>query len=176
MSVQPREIVPTLAEAIETRRKELGLDVADLVTMSGLTRPGLAPLLRGERRAYQDRLTLPICRVLRWRPDSIHRLLDGQSPITLDDERADTYYRSLAELIEMESTERKMDTDTLSRQVHLRIDRLEGAVSQLGGRRDALQERVTELADQIAGLLRVVHAQGAEIERMRGQLPRAADD
>lgn len=61
----PREIVPGLAEAISRRRRQLGMDVADLVQETGLTRPGLAPLLRGERRNYQDRLTLAVCRALR---------------------------------------------------------------------------------------------------------------
>jgi transcriptional regulator with XRE-family HTH domain len=73
--------VESMASTIEARRLALGLTIQDLVDQTGLTRPGLAPLLRGDRRNYQERLTLPICRVLRWTPDSIDRLLAGQEPI-----------------------------------------------------------------------------------------------
>jgi transcriptional regulator with XRE-family HTH domain len=76
--------VDGMASTIEARRLALGLTVQDLIEQTGLTRPGLAPLLRGERRRYQERLTLPICRVLRWTPDSIERLLSGQEPIELE--------------------------------------------------------------------------------------------
>lgn len=70
-----------LAGAIEARRKELGLDVQALVDLTGLTRQGLQPLLRGERKRYQDRLKLPLCQALDWTPDSIDRLLAGLEPI-----------------------------------------------------------------------------------------------
>lgn len=76
--------VEAMAQTIEARRHALGLTVQDLVEQTGLTRPGLAPLLRGERRRYQERLTLPVCRVLRWTPDSIERLLAGGTPVELD--------------------------------------------------------------------------------------------
>jgi hypothetical protein len=76
--------VEGMAVTIEARRLALGLTVQDLIEQTGLTRPGLTPLLRGERRKYQERLTLPICRVLKWTPDSIERLLAGDEPIELD--------------------------------------------------------------------------------------------
>lgn len=80
-----------VADAIAERRQELGMNVEALVEATGVTRQGLAPLLRGERRAYQERLTMPVCRALRWTPDSIARLLDGEpakplsSPVGSDD-------------------------------------------------------------------------------------------
>jgi transcriptional regulator with XRE-family HTH domain len=73
-----------LSDAIEQRRLELGLSVQDLANQTGLTREGLRPLLRGERRKYQDRLKLPVCRVLGWSPDSIDRLLAGGTVITMN--------------------------------------------------------------------------------------------
>jgi transcriptional regulator with XRE-family HTH domain len=76
--------VEGMASTIEARRLALGLTVQDLIEQTGLTRPGLAPLLRGERRRYQERLTLPICRALKWTPDSIERLLAGEQPIELE--------------------------------------------------------------------------------------------
>jgi transcriptional regulator with XRE-family HTH domain len=76
--------VEGMAGTIEARRLALGLTVQDLIEQTGLTRPGLAPLLRGERRRYQERLTLPICRALKWTPDSIERLLAGEQPIELE--------------------------------------------------------------------------------------------
>lgn len=80
--------VDGMAELIEARRRALGLTVQDLIEQTGLTRPGLAPLLRGERRRYQERLTLPVCRVLKWTPDSIDRLLAGGPPVEIDEDAA----------------------------------------------------------------------------------------
>jgi len=79
------EKVSGMAEAITQRRAELGMDVAALVEASGVTRQGLAPLLRGERKAYQDRLMLGVCQALKWTPDSITRLLRGElaQPVSL---------------------------------------------------------------------------------------------
>ena len=76
--------VDGMAAKIEARRLALGLTVQDLIERTGLTRPGLAPLLRGDRRKYQERLTLPVCKALRWTPDSIERLLAGLDPAELE--------------------------------------------------------------------------------------------
>lgn len=75
------DVVKELAEAIDQRRAELGMDVQALSDASGVTRQGLAPLLAGERRRYQDRLKFPVCRALGWSPDSIDRLLRGEPPV-----------------------------------------------------------------------------------------------
>ena len=82
--MSPVSTVDGMAELIEARRRALGLTVQDLIEQTGLTRPGLAPLLRGERRRYQERLTLPVCRVLKWTPDSIDRLLAGGPPVEIE--------------------------------------------------------------------------------------------
>lgn len=85
-----RETVPAVADAITNRRRELALDLAEFIRLTGLSRQGLAPLLAGERRKYQERLTLPVCRVLRWTPDSIDRLFAGKPAIPNGGEASDT--------------------------------------------------------------------------------------
>lgn len=83
------EVVPELADAIESRRKELGLTPGQLAQAAGVSAEGLMPLRKGYRKQYQDRLTLAVCRVLGWSADSIDRLLDGEAPVVLDDEPGD---------------------------------------------------------------------------------------
>lgn len=73
-----REIIDGMAEALEARRIALNMNVEALCDASGVTRQGLRPLLAGERRAYQERLTMPVCRALQWTPDSIARLMRGE--------------------------------------------------------------------------------------------------
>ena len=73
--------MPGLAEAIESRMREVGiLGPSALAQQAGVTVPGLAPLRRGERRAYQDRRKVSVCAALGWTPDSIDRLLRGDRP------------------------------------------------------------------------------------------------
>ncbi len=68
---------------VEKRRRELGLSPTDLAAATGLTVQGLLPLRKGHRRAYQHRLTDPVCRVFGWTPDSIERILAGGKPVLL---------------------------------------------------------------------------------------------
>lgn len=79
-----REIVPGMAEAIERRRKELGLSPGDLAEESGLSRTGIADMRKGYRKLYQDGPKLRVCRALQWTPDSIDRLLNGLPPIVAE--------------------------------------------------------------------------------------------
>lgn len=72
------EVVPGMAEAVEARRKELGLSPVELARQAGVSMAGLGPIRKGYRRAYQERLTRPVCRALRWTDDSIDRLLRGE--------------------------------------------------------------------------------------------------
>lgn len=83
MSAVTREIVPGMAEAIATQMRKRKLTPTTLAERTGLTVQGLAPLRRGERRAYQDRLKLPVAEALGWTPDSIDRLLAGEPPVEL---------------------------------------------------------------------------------------------
>ena len=80
----PTEHNAALAEAIEKRRRALGLTVTGLVTKAGVTAEGLRPLRRGDVRSYQERLTVPVCRALEWSPDSIDRILAGLEPIEVE--------------------------------------------------------------------------------------------
>jgi transcriptional regulator with XRE-family HTH domain len=86
----PVEIVPALASAIEARRDQLGLSPTELAERAGVTLPGLAPLRRGERRAYQDRLTVGVEDALSWPRGTIRSILAGrpapdlQAPIHTD--------------------------------------------------------------------------------------------
>lgn len=83
MSDVTRDTVPGMAEAIAKRMRQRKLTPSSLAERTGLTQQGLAPLRRGERRNYQDRLKLPVADALGWTPDSIDRLLRGEPAIEL---------------------------------------------------------------------------------------------
>lgn len=72
-----------LADRVEARRVELGYTISALAEATGLTQQALKNVRNGERRRYQDRLTLPLTAALRWSSDSIDRLLAGEEPIDL---------------------------------------------------------------------------------------------
>ena len=72
-----------LAERIEARRQQLGLNPTQLAAATGLSPQGLKNIRKGAIRKYQERLTLPLTRVLGWTPDSIDRLLAGEEPVEL---------------------------------------------------------------------------------------------
>ncbi|QXC59363.1 hypothetical protein KSP35_13215 [Aquihabitans sp. G128] len=74
------EVVPGMAEAIEQRRKELGMSPGDFTAATGLTGPGVMPVRKGYRRQYQDRVKLGVARALQWPPDAIDRLMAGEDP------------------------------------------------------------------------------------------------
>lgn len=88
-----REVVPALADAIERRRKELNLTPGAFIDATGISGPGLAPLRRGERRAYQERLIAAVTTTLRWTTDSIERLLRGEREVTWEQALADAERR-----------------------------------------------------------------------------------
>jgi DNA-binding XRE family transcriptional regulator len=75
------EVVPGMAEAIEARRVEMKIGKGELAKAAGVTAQGIAPLRKGYRRRYQERLTRPFCEALGWTPDSIERLMSGLDPI-----------------------------------------------------------------------------------------------
>lgn len=88
-AVTKYEVVELLRDRIEERRRQLGLDPQAFVEATGLTRGGLDPLRKGYRKQYQERLTIPVCRVLGWTPDSIDRLLRGEEPVLLVSQQRD---------------------------------------------------------------------------------------
>lgn len=77
---EPRsiEVVPGMADAIEKRRKDLGMSPGEFAAAAGLTAPGLAPVRKGYRRAYQDKVKLGVARALEWPVDAVDRLLAGE--------------------------------------------------------------------------------------------------
>lgn len=76
-----RDVVPEMAVWIRDRMAQLRIDRAELLRRSGVTGPGLAPILRGERKRYQDRLKWPVCDALQLTEDSIDRMLRGEPPM-----------------------------------------------------------------------------------------------
>lgn len=75
------EEVPGMAERVERRRRELGLTPTGFARAAGLSLQGLAPLRKGYRRAYHDKLKLGVARALHWEDDAVDRLLDGEEPV-----------------------------------------------------------------------------------------------
>ena len=78
-----KDISPRLRDAIEARRAALGIGKSELAERAGVTVQGLAPLRRGEVRAYQDRLKFAVCRVLGWSNDSIDRLMRDEPAVVV---------------------------------------------------------------------------------------------
>jgi hypothetical protein len=75
------DVVPGMAEAIEQRRIEVGLDkVGDFARAVGVTPEGLRPVRQGVRKHYHDKVKFGIARALRWPPDALDRLLAGEDP------------------------------------------------------------------------------------------------
>lgn len=72
------DTVPGMAEAINQRRKQLGLTPGQFATAAGLTRQGLGRVQKGVRAGYQDRTLLGVARALRWPADWYDRLLRGE--------------------------------------------------------------------------------------------------
>ena len=73
-----------LASAIEERCAELGIGENELRDLTGLSRQGFTNVRRGLIRDYQERTTGPLCKALRWRHDSVSRLLQGLPAVPLD--------------------------------------------------------------------------------------------
>src|SRR5689334_1141133 len=83
MTKNEPEIVPGMAETIEARRRQLQLSPGEFSRRAGITRQGLAPVVKGHRRAYQDRVRFGVARALEWEPDAIDRLLAGEQPVEI---------------------------------------------------------------------------------------------
>lgn len=82
-------VLPGLAAAIERRRLAVGLGKGRLAAAAGLSREGLAPLLKGYRRAYNDSTIIGIARALRWEVDWYERLQQGEAPAEVEASPAD---------------------------------------------------------------------------------------
>lgn len=73
-----------MAEAVEARRIELGLDPGSFAESADLTREGVRTVRAGHRRKYNDRTIFGVARALKWRSDWYDRLLEGLSPVPED--------------------------------------------------------------------------------------------
>jgi hypothetical protein len=129
------EVVQALADHVSRRMFELGINgPSALARETELTVQGLQPLIRGERRKYQARLTNPVCRVFGWTPDSIDRILAGGEPVVvmrpppIDDLRA-----ALGTLVDQVAASRRA-LESRSAQIERRLDELTAHVRSLAAR------------------------------------------
>ncbi|MFT6292052.1 MAG: hypothetical protein ACJAR2_002662 [Ilumatobacter sp.] len=77
------EISEHLKQRFNARMEQLGLSPSALAAEAGVTVQGLFRLRAGGVHKYQVRMTAPVCAALRWSPDSITRLLNGDEPIEI---------------------------------------------------------------------------------------------
>jgi hypothetical protein len=76
------DLVPGMAEAVEKRRWDLGLNPSAFAEAAGLTLPGTMPVRKGVRRNYEEKTRRGIARALQWPIDWYERLLAGEDPET----------------------------------------------------------------------------------------------
>jgi transcriptional regulator with XRE-family HTH domain len=146
-----------LAEAIETRRRELGLSPTDLAEATGVTPEALRNLRRGDVRRYQERLTGPVTRVLGLVPDAIERLLAGEPLSVLVD--ANRLPAPAA------------DTPTSRVDDAARIERaqIRAQLLDLGRVVDLVAEQVEGLAESVAGLVRIADLESSQRQEFAGE-------
>ena len=109
-----------MAEAIERRRLERGLTVSDFARAAGVTPQGLAPLRKGIRRNYREKLKIGVCAALGWTADSVDLLLNEHPPSEADD-----HGRTLTVLREKDSVTRG-DLDAVRRELRTDLRSLLG--------------------------------------------------
>lgn len=79
------ETVPGMKEAIDARRAQRHLSPGEFATAAGLTEQGLAPVRRGDRRNYQDKVRRGVAVALAWPLDWYDRILAGENPAKFPD-------------------------------------------------------------------------------------------
>jgi transcriptional regulator with XRE-family HTH domain len=74
-------------DRIHARMAELRLSVVDLARASGLSEKHVRTLLNDgpEQALPRDQTRWALCDALRWTPDSIDRILDGEEPLESDE-------------------------------------------------------------------------------------------
>jgi transcriptional regulator with XRE-family HTH domain len=70
-----------MADAIESRRRERRLSPSAFAIAAGVTPQGLAPVRRGERRNYQEKILTGVAAALWWPLDWYERLKAGESDL-----------------------------------------------------------------------------------------------
>lgn len=74
-----------MAEAIQKRADQLGVNPSLFEELSNLTGPGLAPVRKGAKRAYQPKTIRGVAVALRWPLDWYERLVAGEDWTTFPD-------------------------------------------------------------------------------------------
>ena len=77
--------VPGMKEAIDARRAQRHLSPGQFAVAAGLTEQGLAPVRRGARRNYQDKVRRGVAVALAWPLDWYDRILAGENPAKFPD-------------------------------------------------------------------------------------------
>lgn len=90
--------LPTLADALDRRRSELGLRWEDVSALSGVARSSIAKIRNGSVPRQITRRDLE--RALQWEPFSIDAILAGGEPTPIADEPQAVETATLSELIE----------------------------------------------------------------------------
>jgi len=112
-----RDVVPGMAEAIDKRRLELGLSMGGFAKAAGLTRAGLAPVVNGERRDYQDKTRFGLARALHWPVDALDRLMAGEDPATFEHSPPKPTVEARLAQIEQQITAAQVQLDQLARRL-----------------------------------------------------------
>jgi AraC-like DNA-binding protein len=161
---------------IHARMAELRLSVVDLARTSGLSEKHVRTLLNDgpEQSVPRDQTRWALCDALRWTPDSIDRILDGDEPLEVDaDESGDVNRLDLLDgrLSEIESVASMSLAQIRTQQAELAkfwrlLEQLQDAVrssvtdrvvaeTQLEAADDALRARLAAVETALAELRRV---------------------
>lgn len=121
-----------VADAVRQRRLLLGLPQGT----GGVSPATWGKIENAKETSYKRRTLVAICRVLRWTPDSIDRLLRGEEPMLLDP--VDEVERLNANL---NRATQPMTNEELAEQ----LEALADFVHEIAERQDDLRRRVMEL-------------------------------
>jgi transcriptional regulator with XRE-family HTH domain len=136
-----------LAEAIEARRRELGLSPTEFAEATGVTPEALRNLRHGDVRRYQERLTGPVTRVLGLVPDAIERLIAGESLSDVVDESRTAAAAAALSLASDVGGARSLDAARIERaQIRLQLLELGRVVEHLVTQVEGLADVVSELS------------------------------
>lgn len=116
----PEESVPGMKEAVEARRVSRHLSPGEFASEAGLTEQGLAPVRRGARKAYQDKVRRGVAVALAWPLDWYDRLLAGEDA---------------TQFPETEHPNRPRSTEQRLSSLEDRLDRIENLLTRREGRR-----------------------------------------
>lgn len=159
-----------LADAVDQRRRELGYTTWQaLQDAAGISAQGLKNVRNGERRRYQDRLTVPLTRALRWTPDSIERLLAGDEPTELGPTSIDLLAESAGR------HQMHIGSDALTR-AKVDNDALAAVAASIEHLTPVIDGEVSRLERRIEQLERAVQSLGPVLRELRAHVQMDVDD